>query len=133
MKGENNLNTLIKNMTPHLNDGSYVFNSVQSLEGIIEKDIIMMFREGEGYTLILEKHIADQKGLAYDFIASWITLRVHSALSAVGLTAAFSAALAESNISCNVVAGYHHDHIFVDEKDGQTAIQVLQNLSSKAF
>ena len=43
----------------------------------------------------------------------WITLRVHSALDAVGMTAAFSVALAVAGLSVNVVAGLHHDQVFV--------------------
>jgi len=35
------------------------------------------------------------------------------ALSAVGLTAVFAGALAAAGISANVVAGFHHDHVFV--------------------
>jgi len=42
-----------------------------------------------------------------------ISLTVHSDLAAVGLTAAFAGALGREGISCNVIAGYHHDHLFV--------------------
>jgi hypothetical protein len=53
-------------------------------------------------------------------------LTVHSSLEAVGLTAAFSARLAERNISCNVLAGYHHDHILVPVDRVQDAIDALR-------
>jgi uncharacterized protein len=62
-------------------------------------------------------------------VAAWITLTVHSALEAVGLTAAFSKALADVNISCNVVAGYYHDHIFVPQQDAEKAMAVLESLA----
>jgi hypothetical protein len=68
--------------------------------------------------------------LEYSFTASWITLTVHSSLTAVGLTASFSKALSDENISCNVVAAYFHDHIFVDAKDASRAMEVLERFSS---
>ena len=67
--------------------------------------------------------------LTYHFVAKWITLNVHSSLEAVGLTAAFSNALAEAGISCNVVAAYYHDHIFVAKADADKAMEVLRKLS----
>ncbi|WP_257390524.1 ACT domain-containing protein [Snodgrassella alvi] len=62
--------------------------------------------------------MADAQQLGYEYVAGWITLKVHSSLAAVGLTAAFLRALAQQNTSCNVVAGYYHDQIFVTEDDG---------------
>lgn len=61
---------------------------------------------------------------------AWITLEVHSALDAVGLTAAVSHVLAKENISCNVIAAYHHDHIFVGKEDAQKALKALLKLTS---
>jgi len=50
-------------------------------------------------------------------------------LDAVGLTAAFSKALTEVNISANVIAGYYHDHIFVAKRDEDKAMKALIGLS----
>ncbi|MDO5614949.1 MAG: ACT domain-containing protein [Cruoricaptor ignavus] len=129
MAGETNLDTLLKTMKPTLNAGDYVFCTVQDLQKVTISDIILYFREDEGFTIILEKKVADRCQLSYTFIASWITLTVHSSLEAVGLTAAFSKALTDENISCNVVAGYFHDHIFVDRKDTEKAMVVLNRFS----
>lgn len=129
MPGEKDLSTLLKTMKPILNDGEYVFCTIKDLEQISQSEIISFFKEEEGITIILEKQVADKHQLDYSFIAAWITLKVHSALEAVGLTAAFSAALTKENISCNVVAGYYHDHIFVDKKDAAKALSVLKKLS----
>jgi len=132
MTGETNLTTLIRNMMPELQPGEYVFASVTSFSGISREDTICEFREAEGTTVVLERKRADALGISYDFVASWITLKVHSSLAAVGLTAVFATALAKSNISCNVMAGYYHDHIFVDTGDAQRAVDVLRGLSAEA-
>ena len=129
MAGTTNLEELIKNMTPKLNEGSYVFVTVEESIAIDGTAIICEFKEPEGTTLILEKSKADELHLAYDYVAAWITLTVHSSLDAVGLTAAFSNELAKHQISCNVIAAYFHDHIFVAEKDAQKAIDALLALS----
>jgi uncharacterized protein len=84
--------------------------------------------EDEALTLVLSQQEADRHGLAYEAPQAWITLRVHSALAAVGMTAAVSAALTQAGISCNVVAAFHHDHIFVPLQRGPEARQVLAAL-----
>ena len=124
-----NLQKLLSQLKPVLNSGEYVFATVSNFDNILRSDTLFEFKEAEGITLILEKNKADTLRLPYQFICSWITLKIHSSLEAVGLTAAFSVALTKENISCNVVAGFYHDHIFVDIKDAQKALKVLTNLS----
>lgn len=126
-------------MVPQLHEGEYVFCSV-NMEvlpaGALPAgplpdpaDIICSFREEEGLTLVLARSVADRLQLPYEFIAAWITLTVHSSLEAVGLTAAFSKALADRQISCNCIAAYHHDHIFVPAKDAALAMETLRELA----
>ena len=129
MDGETDLVHLIKNMTPKLNQGEYVFVTMTNFGEIDRKDTLCEFKEEESTTLVILRTKADELNLNYDFIASWITLKVHSSLYAVGLTAIFSTELAKNNISCNVMSGYFHDHIFVAKKDAQRAMQVLASLS----
>jgi hypothetical protein len=130
MSGEKDLQQLLKTMKPEHNPGDYVFCKVENLEGISLIDIEMFFKEKEAITLILKKEIADTLQLDYSVIMSWITLTVHSSLEAVGLTAAFSKALSEQEISCNVVAAFYHDHIFVSKKDTEKAMEILRLFSS---
>jgi hypothetical protein len=129
MSGEKNLDILLKTMKPIQNAGDYVFCTTENLSSLNLNEVILFFKEDEGYTIILKKEIADELRLAYSFVASWITLTVHSSLEAVGLTAAFAKALSEKGISCNVVAAYYHDHIFVAKKDIEKAIKALGSFS----
>lgn len=129
MIAETDLIKLIKGMTPKLNDGAYVFVTVKEVSQIDRNDTICEFKEEEGYTLVMEKNKADLLKLDYEFVLSWITLMIHSSLEAVGLTAAISGELKKHNISCNVIAGYYHDHLFVPRHDAEKGMQVLTDLS----
>lgn len=117
-------------MRPKLNEGEYVFCTVPASQTIDPANFIGSFKEAEGLTVILNKETADNLNLHYTFVSAWITLTIHSSLEAVGLTATFSAALAKEGISCNVIAAYYHDHIFVAKEDNVKAMQVLKQLSS---
>ncbi|WP_428228729.1 ACT domain-containing protein [Flavobacterium sp.] len=130
MSGEKDLQQLLKSMKPEHISGDYVFCNVETLESIPLNEIVMLFREKEAITLILKKEIADKLKLEYSVVMSWITLTVHSSLEAVGLTAAFSKALSDKNISCNVVAAFYHDHIFVNKKEVDKALQILNSFSN---
>ncbi|MFD2940650.1 ACT domain-containing protein [Flavobacterium notoginsengisoli] len=130
MSGEKDLQQLLKSMKPELNTGDYVFCKVENLEKVDLDSIEMFFKEKEAITLILKKETADLLQLEYSVLMAWITLTVHSSLEAVGLTAAFSKALSENEISCNVVAAYYHDHIFVNKKDAKKAIEILNSFSN---
>ncbi len=116
-------------MKPEQAAGEYVFCTVNNLATINIPDIILLFKEREGFTIIIKKELADHLKLDYSFVASWITLTVHSSLEAVGFTAAISKALAENEISCNVVAAFYHDHIFVNKKDSEKAMDILKEIS----
>jgi uncharacterized protein len=129
MTGETNLNKLLKTLKPTQHIGDYVFCVTNDLAAINPRDIILLFKEQEGTTVIIKKELADSLELDYSFVASWISLTVHSSLEAVGLTAAFSTALADAGISCNVVAAFYHDHLFVNKKDAAKAMEILNKFS----
>lgn len=128
---ESNLEKLIKNMSPTLNAGSYVFCSVERSFVVPDSIVLASFMEQEGKTLVLSRESAENHKLEYTSVMAWITLAVHSSLQAVGFTAKVSTALADNDISCNLIAGYHHDHLFVEKDDAEKAMEVLKELSMK--
>jgi len=105
-----------------------VFCVFKDVKNISLAEVVLVFKEQEGTTIIGE--LADQLKKSYSFIASWITLTVHSFLKAVGLTAAFSNALAQNGIGYNVVASFYHDYIFVDGTDVNKATEILKQFSN---
>lgn len=127
MSGETDLSRLIAAMRPAVREGEYVFVSLARLPDV---ECEATVREDEGVTCVVRRAIADDRGWAYDFVAGWITLEVHSALAAVGLTAAVSQVLTSQGISCNVIAGYFHDHLLVPLDRVADAVRALEELST---
>jgi len=130
--GETDLARLLRHLKPVLHAGTFVFCTVEADYALPLAELVGTFREAEGLTLILPQATADRLGLSYDYVAAWLTLEVHSSLAAVGLTAAFAQTLAAAGISCNVVAGFYHDHLFVARAEASRALQVLQQLAAAA-
>ncbi|WP_448096672.1 ACT domain-containing protein [Luteibacter yeojuensis] len=90
-------------------------------------DALMMFREAEGTTLIVDVDGDDSQGDR--LLWARITLRVQSSLTAVGMMAAVSAALARRGIPCNPVSAFLHDHIFVPWDRRDDALDALSHLT----
>ncbi|MHA6523763.1 ACT domain-containing protein [Tessaracoccus sp. G1721] len=122
MSGVLDLRVLLETMSPEVRPGRFVFVvAVGPVDAEAQASVV----EPEGLSLVLRQEDADRLGLTYDYVAGWITLAVHSSLAAVGLTAAVSVALAEEGISCNVIAGYHHDHLLVPVERVDDALAAL--------
>ncbi|WP_233997198.1 ACT domain-containing protein [Porphyrobacter sp. HT-58-2] len=111
------LSAMLSGMAPVLDARAWNF---EVGEGDPPADAFALIREDEGLTVIRP---AEGGGFAR------ITLMVHSALEGVGLTAAVAGALAEGAIACNVVAGFHHDHLFVPWDRRDEALVILQRLA----
>ena len=131
MNGETNIPLILKNLNPVLNKGSYVYCLIEKLNTVQLDEPIGIFREAKGFTLILETSVADNYGFSYETIYSWITLDIHTSLNAVGLTSVISAELAEQSITCNMVAAYYHDHIFVKQNEADAAMHALNALTRR--
>jgi hypothetical protein len=122
------LERLLAGMEPELIPGEFVF--VERPAGLPEEIVLAAVQEQEGQSVVMRREHADERSLQYGFVAAWITLRVNSALDAIGLTAAVSTRLAENRISCNVLAGLRHDHLLVPAGDAGSAMQALTDLSA---
>ncbi|MEE1816268.1 ACT domain-containing protein [Streptomyces sp. SP18ES09] len=131
MNAERDLTRLLAGMRPELDPGRYVFTTVDGPAPAGVAPVVTV-AEAEGLTLVVRQEEADAAGLVYDYVAGRITLRVHSALDAVGLTAAVAVELASAGMSCNVVAGFHHDHLFVEHDRADEALAVLDALSRRS-
>jgi len=125
------LATLLRHLEPALHDGVYVYVQLPADADASRFDAVATVREREGLTLIVREEDAARAGLTPLFRARWITLTVHSDLQAVGLTAAFSRAIADAGIGCNVIAGAVHDHVFVPAERAEDALAALRALQSQ--
>ncbi len=118
-----NLSDMLAEMRPLLDERRFAFRVLGEHENLPEAAFAAV-NEAEGRTAI----VPDASMLTEQAFAR-ITLQVHSALGAIGLTAAVSAALAEAGIACNVIAGFHHDHLFVPWVRREEALAILMKLS----
>lgn len=109
---------MIAGMSPALQPGRWAF--VTSDDPVLRARAIATIRETEGLSLIVPADLAPGASAM-----AMITLEVPSALDGVGLTAAVATALAEAGIPCNMVAGHHHDHVFVPTAMAGAALAIL--------
>ena len=125
---------MIAGMTPRLKDGAFVFCTTTS-PAVIEaaaRQALCFFREEEGVTVVLPVDVAATLGFDIALAIKHIELEVFSALDGVGLTAAVASALAMVGIPCNMVAAYHHDHVFVPAGMAERAVTVLEAAQRQA-
>ena len=131
MTGETDLKTILASLAPALDTEEFVFCSFEHARYGDHQELqpIVAVAEGEGLTLVIPRAKADAGGIGYQSVFRRITLQVHSSLDAVGLTAAFATRLTEHGISANVIAGFYHDHIFVQAEQAQNALAAINELT----
>jgi hypothetical protein len=129
MAGDRDLKKLLGQLRPEVTPGQFVFCT---FPGRVPSGLspVVTVAEQEGITAVVEQQEAEALGLDYTYPAVWITLRTHSTLDTSGLTTAVAGRLAEHGISCNVVAGYHHDHLFVAAEHAERAVRVLERIAA---
>lgn len=130
MSGERDLARLLAALRVSVRDGEFVFVGSATGDAALAAIAEASIRETEGVTYVLPRAQADARALGYDFIAAWLTLDVHSALDAIGLTATVAGVLAERGIPCNVLAGLHHDHLLVAADRRDDALATLERLAA---
>jgi dihydrofolate reductase len=124
------LDVLLTSLAPVLHDGEYRFCTIPAgAEVPAGLHPVVTVREAEGLTVVTPAAEAEAAGFGGAFPCRWITLMVSSALDAVGLTAAVATALTRDGIACNVIAGYHHDHLFVPVDAATRAMTTLAALA----
>jgi hypothetical protein len=121
--GETDLQRLLAGLAPELATRPRAIRS-QAADAPVPTGTIMLFREEEGVTTVVEVDESTDERL-------WaqITLRIHSSLEAVGMMAAIATALTARDIPCNAVSAYYHDHLFVPWARRDDAIAALQALT----
>ncbi len=123
------LSKLLRELRPRLNAERIAYAALTA-DRPIPDVAIGWFREAEGETVLLPAAAAREAGLRVIAECAWITLDVHSAIEAVGMTAAVARALTAEGIPCNVVAAIHHDHLFVPPERAADAMAALERLRS---
>lgn len=124
--GERDIERLLRGMEPELHSAAYGFALWPG--GALPFAPFATVAEVEGLTVVAPLDVLAGAALTSE---PWgrISLTIHSDLAAVGLTAALSAALAREGISCNVIAGLHHDHLFVPWDRRGDALRALEALA----
>ena len=126
-QGEKDLQTLLKEMQPILDDEEMV---ICSLAPKVAEDYMSLaqgyYVEREGVTVIISKHLADLNGLPYEYVFRRISLMVHSSLDAVGFLARITEVLAAQGISVNAISAYYHDYLYIRSDQAETALKTLK-------
>lgn len=122
---------MLAGLSPALDSEAYLFVTYpagQHPPGNALEAAIGWFREDEGTSLIMSREMALRLGCGEGPSMRRIVLWVHSSLEGIGLTAAVAGLLAEQGIACNVVAAFHHDHLFVPADRAEEALGLLKGL-----
>ncbi len=126
MAGIKNLKLLLKSIKPKLAKGEFVFCTVKEVSNL---NPVLVFREEEGITVVVEKKTADENSLKYNSTWALITLATNSDLEAVGFLAAITKKLAEAKIPVNAVSAFYHDHLLVPYQKRERAMELLLGIT----
>lgn len=123
--GETDLAAMLSTLAVQRRPGLFAYIAVEVPTPGLMAAAHAVVKEGRLTTIVLPVEVAERAGQATDVQFAWLTLTVQSSLDAIGLTAVVSARLAAAGIACNVLAGYHHDHLLVPADRVDDAIASL--------
>lgn len=123
--GETDLEAMLAKLAVERRPGVFTYIAVAVPTPGLLAAAHAVVKEGELTTIVLPVEAAERSGQPVAVRLAWLTLTVFSSLEAIGLTAAVSARLTDHDIACNVLAGYHHDHLLVPVERVDDAIAVL--------
>lgn len=131
MSGETHLPSILATLDVDVRPGTYFVLTRRTPDAASDAVAEARISEAEGITYVVPERFARAQGERPGFVAAWLSLRVHSALNAVGVTAAVSGVLAERGIACNVLAGFHHDHLLVPAARRDDAVAAIRSLRTR--
>jgi hypothetical protein len=131
MNGESNIDVLLHSMNAIIMAEPFVYITAESFSDEEKKEAIMIFKEKEGFTLILSETSAKKFKRSYKDRWAMITLGVHSDLNAIGFLAAITARLAQKAISVNAVSAFYHDHLFIPWDKRRSALSTLRSFNKE--
>ncbi len=123
--GETDLELMLATLAVQRRPGVFAYIAVEVPTPGLMAAAHAVVKEGRLTSIVLPIEAAERAGQATTVQFAWLTLTVQSSLDAVGLTAAVSTQLAAIDIPCNVLAGYHHDHLLVPVDRADDAIAAL--------
>jgi len=128
MTGETHLPNILATLDVDARPGTYVVLTRRTPDAAADAVAEARISEPLGTTYVVPEAFARAQGEPPGFVAAWLTLRVHTALNAVGVTAAVAGVLAERGIACNVLAGHFHDHLLVPAARRDDAVAAIRSL-----
>jgi hypothetical protein len=123
--GETDLEKMLRTLSVERRPGVFTYLAVGGPSEALLDVARATVDEGDLTTVVLPVEAAERAGHTVIVRLAWLTLTVQSSVEAVGLTAAVSSRLTDVGISCNVLAGYHHDHLLVPVERVDEAIVAL--------
>ncbi len=110
--------------------GRYVFTTSNNIPA--DASVFARIHEDEATTSVIAVEEAQRLGLDLDACYTRISIGATTPLDIVGVTAIIAQTLASRGIVCNVIAGFHHNHLFVQENKAGEAKALLAALSEQA-